>query len=99
MTVLIGYYCFKRLFKDKYWGLFATICYTFAGYRLTNIYTRVAVGEYTAMAFLPLCIYGMYRLYTYDSEDYGRGIKRKIYTVLPFVLSVTGLILIYGFKD
>lgn len=92
MTVLIGYYCFKRLFKDKYWGLFATICYTLAGYRLTNIYTRVAVGEYTAMAFLPLCIYGMYRLYTYDSEDYGKGIKQKIYTVLPFVLGVTGLI-------
>ena len=67
-TVLLCYYSFKGLFKDKYWGMFATICYALAGYRLTNIYVRSALGEYTAMAFLPLCIYGLYRIYVNKTE-------------------------------
>lgn len=90
-TVLLCYYSFKGLFKDKYWGLFATICYTLAGYRLTNIYVRSALGEYTAMAFLPLCIYGLYRIYANKTAK-SIGFKKTIQLILPFVLGVTGLV-------
>lgn len=90
-TVLLCYYSFKGLFKDKYWGMFATTCYTLAGYRLTNIYVRSALGEYTAMAFLPLCIYGLYRIYANKTEK-SIGFKKTIQLILPFVLGVTGLV-------
>ena len=41
-------------------------------YRLTCIYTRAAVGEYTAMTFMPLVLYGLWKLYTLpeDTEEY-----------------------------
>lgn len=40
----------------------AAFCYTLAQYHLDDIYTRAAVGEYTAMIFLPLYIYGLFDL-------------------------------------
>lgn len=99
VTVLIGYYSFKGLFKDRYWALFTTVCYTLAGYRLTNIYVRSAVGEFTAITFLPLCIYGIYRIYEHaainntDGTSFGGdGIKRNLCIILPFIIGVTGLI-------
>ena len=90
-TVLLCYYSFKGLFKDKYLSLFATICYNLAGYRLTNIFVRSALGEYTAMAFVPLCVYGIYRIYTYRTENIP-DLKNIIRLILPFVIGVSGLI-------
>ncbi len=43
--------------------------YTLSVYRLTNVYIRDAVGEYTAMAVLPLVIYGFARIYTYTAPE------------------------------
>lgn len=53
-------------------------------YRLTNIYVRAAVGEYTAMTFLPLVLYGLYRIYEKDQE------MLEFADVLPLVFGVTG---------
>lgn len=83
-TVLVAYYSFKELFKDKVLGLFATGVYTLYGYRLTNLYVRAALGEYTAMIFIPLCIYGLYRIYTSE--------KPKFNDNLPLIIAATGLI-------
>ena len=47
----------------------ASFLYTLSVYRLTNIYIRDAIGEYTAMAVLPLVIYGFARIYTYESPE------------------------------
>ena len=85
LTVGVGYYSFKGLFDSKKWGLTAIIIYSLAGYRLTNVYMRASVGEYTAMAFVPLCIYGIYRIYKCKNMP----IIRK---VLPLVIGATGLI-------
>ena len=43
--------------------------YTLSVYRLTNVYIRDAVGEYTAMAVLPLVIYGFARIFTYTAPE------------------------------
>ncbi len=40
----------------------SAFCYTLAQYHLDDVYTRAAVGEYTAMIFLPLYIYGLFDL-------------------------------------
>ena len=84
-TVAVAYYCFSKLFKTRNGALMAVMIYTFAGYRLSNLYVRAAVGEYTAMIFIPLVIYGIYRIY----EESDMGICRK---VCPLVVGASGLI-------
>ena len=61
-TVFVAYYCFARISTPKA-GLIATALYSLNIYRLTCIYTRSAVGEYSAMVFLPLILYGLWKVY------------------------------------
>lgn len=68
-TACIAYLCFKGCFKDSRVGVFGSMLYTLAPYRIYNIYNRGAVGEYTAMTFLPLLIYGFYRIFTDDPDE------------------------------
>jgi len=49
--------------QSKEVGLIGTALYLFASYRLINVHIRESVGEYTAMCFLPLVIYGIWRIY------------------------------------
>lgn len=74
-TVIFSYYCFKSIFNNSYLaGVTGAYLYVLAPYRLINIYTRAAVGEYTAMTFLPLIIMGAWRVYSKDKSnirDYG----------------------------
>lgn len=67
-TVLIAYYCFRRMSNAKT-GLVCTVVYTLNIYRLVCIYTRGAVGEYTAMVFLPLVLYGFWKIYMLPEES------------------------------
>ena len=82
----IAMYSFTRIFRDKRWGLIATEAYMLAGYYISNIYVRAALGEYTATIFIPLVVYGLYRI-LYENTD--KGIVAK---TIPLVLGVTGLI-------
>ena len=66
-TVLIAYYCFRGMSNSKT-GLVCTVVYTLNIYRLVCIYTRAAVGEYTAMVFTPLVLYGLWKIYTLPEE-------------------------------
>lgn len=56
-TALISGYSFGRIFRKKEIGVFGSCLYTLAPYRLVNLYTRGALGEYTGMIFWPLLIY------------------------------------------
>lgn len=64
LTVLGSNYCFSQISKNRKISLTATFLYSASAYRITNIYTRGAVGEYTAMTFFPLIICGFYHIYT-----------------------------------
>lgn len=86
-TCFGGYYCFKRIFNSPAAGLAVTLLYTMAPYRLMDMYLRVAVGEYTAMAFLPFVAYGLYRIYTEDAEQ-----KKYRRCFLPLVIGLTGIL-------
>lgn len=68
-TAWIAYLCFKGCFQDGRIGMVGSLLYTLAPYRVYNIYNRGAVGEYTAMTFLPLLVYGFYRIFTGDVEQ------------------------------
>lgn len=67
-TVLIAYYCFKGMSNAKT-GLVCTVVYTLNIYRLVCIYARGAVGEYTAMLFLPLVLYGLWKIYMLPEDS------------------------------
>ena len=62
-TAAISYYCFGKMLQNRWAGLLGAMLYTLSGYRLISLYTRAAVGEYTAMTFLPLIAYGLWLIY------------------------------------
>ena len=87
-TAMFGYLCFKCMFKNRYSALMTTLVYSTATYRLVNVYIRSAVGEYTAMMFLPIIACGMYLIYTRDMTKEREYFKSA--TVLA--LGMSGLI-------
>ncbi len=68
VTCALSWYSFRKVLRTRRAAMLATAVYMLAPIRLTNIYVRGAVGEYTSMAFMPLILYGVYRLYTYRKE-------------------------------
>lgn len=66
-TAAIAFFSFGRLFpKKRILALLCTSLYVMNLYRLIDLYTRGAVGEFLAMAFLPLILYGMYEIFYGD---------------------------------
>ncbi len=87
LTACIAYYCFGKMFKDNGIGLLGCILYTLAPYRIFNCYNRAAIGEFVAMAFFPLLIYGFYKIYADDHENY----RSQFNFVIP-VIGFSGII-------
>lgn len=88
MTCIISYWCFMRM-SDKDWkkGLLGAFMYTMAAYRLTNVMVRAAVGEYVALAFFPLMLYGFWYIYCKKSDK-----KISIKDCMPIILAATGIV-------
>ena len=72
--------------RDNQIAAAGALIYLLSAYRITNVYIRAAVGEYTAMAFFPLIVYGFVRVYTKDEKELG------IRDYLPIVIGLGGLI-------
>ncbi len=85
-TCLITYYCMRKMFDDSRLALVGSALYTLCAYRLTNIFVRAAVGEYVAMCFLPLIVYGFYRIYTAP-----KGERIRLRQYLPIIIGLTGV--------
>lgn len=86
-TCLISYFCFKGIGGKRNAAAAGSLLYTLSMYRMINLYVRSAVGEYSAMTFLPLILYGLWKILTEDinGEGYGKN------WILP-VLGFTGII-------
>ena len=54
LTAVVSYRCFHAMVKEKDIALLMTAAYVTSAYRLMDIYVRAAVGEYSAMIFLPM---------------------------------------------
>lgn len=70
VTVAFTYISIGKITKKENFRLLGTSLYVLCIYRLVNVNIRAAVGEYTAMAFLPLIIAGMYMIYTKEKPTY-----------------------------
>lgn len=68
-TALIAYYSFSRIFRDKYIGLAGSALYTLSVFRLYKLMSMATVGECSAIIFLPLLVYGFWRVFTQDRKD------------------------------
>ena len=86
-TCVISYFCFKGISKSKVTAVIGAALYTTSIYRLIDIYIRSAVGEYAAMVFIPLTAYGLYKIYTEDTQS--DGYSRN--WIIP-VIGFTGII-------
>ena len=88
-TVFISYTCFNKIFKSNYISVLCTLIYAASSYRLENLYVRGAVGEYCAMIFIPVIMYGVYRIYD-DSPK--KNIKGSFVNATILTLGLSGLI-------
>jgi hypothetical protein len=84
LTILFCYMCLGKMTKDRKLVYLGVFLYVMAPYRLVNIYTRAAVGEFTAMTFFPLVILGFWNLYTLE--------KCSFKECIPTVLGLSGII-------
>lgn len=62
-TAIICYVTMQKLFCSRFMGTTVSIFYTFALYRLLDLFTRGAMGEFLAMIFLPCIILGVHELF------------------------------------
>lgn len=56
--------------KNKIMALVAGVLYIIAPYKLSNIYIRFALGEITAMLFIPVVFQGVYSLLNEDGKKH-----------------------------
>lgn len=68
LCYLAAYFCVKQMTGSRYAGMMAGILLTLCQYHMDDLYIRSAVGEYTALVFLPLVIYGIYNV-LYEEMD------------------------------
>lgn len=86
-TVWISYYCFEKMFRSRNIGIVCSALYTLSIFRTYKLIITTATGEGSAFAFLPLVLYGLYRVFTENPED-----RRYKTAWVPIMLGVSGLI-------
>lgn len=86
-TVLISYFCFSKLFKDKKIGVICSALFSVSVYRIFKIYVAGSIGENLGMMCLPLIAYGFYKVFT-------GNVKEKHYknAWIPLTIGFTGII-------
>ncbi|MBN1139396.1 MAG: YfhO family protein, partial [Anaerolineae bacterium] len=82
----LGMYVYARAFFGRAGGLAAGAAYVFAPFLLTNLYVRQALADYSAMAFIPWALWGLYR---WVSDEPGRRVR-----YLATAAAATALILL-----
>lgn len=87
LTAVVSFRCFDAMVKDRDIALLMTAAYVTSVYRLMDIYVRAAVGEYSAMIFLPMIAYAMYRLYR---PEEARKLDYK--GILLLIVGMTGVL-------
>ncbi len=68
LTCISSYFSSKYIIKSRYAALCFTTSFLLSQYRLTNVYSRSAVGEYCAFIFLPILLAGTFNL-IYENFD------------------------------
>lgn len=86
-VVLTAYFCFNRMFEDKYIGLLCSGLYSLSIYRLYKTFCSGSLGEAFGVLFLPLLAYGFYRVFI---QDVGEKSYKRAW--IPLTIGFTGLV-------
>ena len=70
LTLFVAYFCARSAFGDSRSALTAAVTYGFSGYFAIDTYTRAAVGEMTAFAFVPLVFLGLWSILCGDRKKW-----------------------------
>ena len=81
------YLLVRRILHSYLSGLLAGVLYVYAPYHAIDIYIRGAVGEYWAMAFIPLLILGIYNVLTSTTD------RKLIQASSIVIFSYSGILL------
>ena len=94
ITAVGSYYCFYRISGERRTAFTGCLVYSLSLWRLVDIYTRGALGEASAMAFLPFVVLGFWELFGNESEtsSYKEARKRGI---LSLAFGYAGMIQVH----
>ena len=73
LTCFFTYYCLKKICKERLSAFMGAAVYMLAPQRLITLHLFGAVGMYTAMAFLPVVLYGLYLIYSQEQRESANG--------------------------
>ncbi|MBB1070161.1 YfhO family protein [Limosilactobacillus sp. RRLNB_1_1] len=88
LTLTFTYWTTKKFSNNNLQSFMTAVIYTFCSYRTIDVYARFALGEFIALTFLPLCVYGLYAIVLGNSKDWpflGFGMS---FVLLSHLLSV-----------
>ena len=85
--VLIAYFCFRKMFGEKYIGLLCSMLYTLSVYRTYKTYCCGSFGESFGVLFLPFIAYGFWRVFSQDIQE-----KTYRRSWIPLTIGFCGLI-------
>lgn len=68
-TVLTAYFCYKKIFREAYIGVFCSMLYSLSVNRIYKLWIRGAIGEALGIMLLPVFVYGFYRVFTQDVQE------------------------------
>ncbi len=68
-TAWIGWYCFRKIFGSVNVGILCCALYTLSTFRIYKLVNTSALGEGSAVTFMPLVLYGMWRIFTENPKE------------------------------
>lgn len=71
-AAVFSYRCFARISGSRRAGVLGAALYTLSSYRLACVFFRGAVGEYTAISFLPLVLLGVWQIYSCEKPRFAQ---------------------------
>lgn len=102
----ISMYCLsEKVTNNKIISIITSVIYITAPYKITDIYSRNAVGEYSAFIFLPILFNGLYELFNNNNKNkqyliilggIGLILSHTITTIYAFIFSL--LYIFYNLK-
>lgn len=92
----LTYHVSNKLFKNKVQSFFTALIYILSGYLLTDGYSRFALGEFIAMIFIPVCLYGFYAVLFGNKKDWPYLAFGMSVIMLSHVLSTFIITLVFA---
>lgn len=87
ISLILAHWVAYKFTNDRYQAIVTAILYTFGTYRIIDIWTRFALGEFIALTFLPLVVYGIYSITFGNYRDWPFLSYGLALTMLSHVLS------------